>query len=99
MLTAPLLSANLGVAVSQVAARVRAGVVEVHSRGGSGSGTVWTSDGVVITNHHVVARDEARVTLEDGRSFSAAVFARDPRNDLAALRIDADTHDLPTVTR
>ena len=97
MLASPLLSSNLGAAVSQVAARVRSSVAEVHSRGGSGSGTIWTSDGVVITNHHVVPGDHARITLEDGRVFQASVFARDPRNDLAALRLTPEGADLPAA--
>src|SRR5688572_32108804 len=96
MLTSPLLSSNLGAAVSQVANRVRASVAEVHSRGGSGSGTVWSGDGIVITNHHVVQGERARITLEDGRSYEGSVFARDPRNDLAALRVES--HDLPAAT-
>ena len=103
-ITSPLLSSNLGAAVSQVANRVRASVAEVHSRGGSGSGTVWSSDpsansggtGIVITNHHVVQSDRARITLEAGRSYEGSVFARDPRNDLAALRVES--HDLPAAT-
>ena len=98
MLATPLLSSNLGTAVAQVAARVRESVAEVRSRGGTGSGTLWTSDGVVITNHHVVGSDRARVRLEDGRSFDGRVFARDPRNDLAALQLDVDAHVLPAAT-
>src|SRR5215208_5626775 len=95
MLNAALLSNNIGTAVAQVAARVRASVAEVRSRGGSGSGTLWSADGTVITNHHVVGGDKARVTLEDGRSYDGRVVARDPRNDLAALRIDGQ--DLPAA--
>ena len=97
MLASPLLSANLGAAVSHVATRVRSSVAEVHSRGGSGSGTVWTRDGVVITNHHVVHSDQARVVLEDGRTYEGAVFARDPRNDLAALKLTPGSDDLPAA--
>ena len=97
MLATPLFSSNLGAAVSHVATRVRSSVAEVHSRGGSGSGTVWTIDGVVITNHHVVPAETARVTLEDGRTYEGTVFARDPRNDLAALRLTPDSQDLPAA--
>lgn len=100
MLATPLLSSNLGTAVAQVAARVRESVAEVRSRGGSGSGTIWSADGVVITNHHVVGGERARVRLEDGRSYEGRVFARDPRNDLAALQLDPGPggHDLPAAT-
>ena len=71
-----------------VAARVRAGVVVVRGRGGGqGSGVIWHEDGVVLTNDHVVAQDEAQVILEDGREFVTTVFRRDPARDLAALRL------------
>ena len=56
---------------------------------GSGSGVIWTDDGVIVTNAHVARDDRSRVTLWDGRAFDAAVIARDPRRDLASLRIAA----------
>jgi serine protease Do len=58
-----------------------------RSRPGSGSGVIWTSDGVIITNAHVARGDSARVELWDGREFEAEVTARDDRRDLASLRI------------
>jgi len=96
MLATPLFSSNLGAAVAQVAARVRASVTEIWSRGGSGSGTIWSADGAIVTNHHVLPGQRAHVTLEDGREYEGRTFARDPRNDLAVLRVDG--HDLPEVT-
>lgn len=76
-----------------LAERLRASLAVVqsadaHTRGG-GSGTIWTSDGVIITNHHVVPTDGARVTLWDGRDLDARVIARDAERDLVALRVDA----------
>ncbi len=64
-------------------------LVAVRSDAGGGSGTVWGSDGLVITNHHVAPGSEATVELADGRVFPATIAARDPERDLAALRIDA----------
>src|SRR5581483_6660738 len=83
------LSGDVGRAAAEIAARVRESVVEVRSAAGAGAGTIWRPDGTVVTNHHVVPRDEAAVTLADGRSFTAAVVARDRANDLAALRLAA----------
>lgn len=57
---------------------------------GAGSGVVWSPDGTIVTNAHVVrgARRMA-VELTDGRTFDAEVTRVDRRRDLAALRVDA----------
>lgn len=58
----------------------------------AGSGVIVDKrDGVVITNHHVIAKaDEVHVSLVDGRSFKAEVIGSDPELDVAVLKIDAD---------
>jgi serine protease Do len=63
---------------------------------GQGSGFIISSDGLVLTNAHVVreARD-VTVRLADRREYSAKVLGSDPVTDVAVLRIDAK--DLPTV--
>ena len=59
---------------------------------GAGSGVIVDSDnGYVLTNHHVIATASAiRVTLNDYRSFDAAVIGSDSLSDLAILQIEAD---------
>ncbi len=76
----------------EIAEQLRRATVLIHSGGrGSGSGVIWTSEGMIVTNAHVVSGSNVRVQLWDGREFDAAVTARDPRHDLAALRISADS--------
>src|SRR5512136_1705680 len=54
------------------------------------SGVVWSADGVVVTAHHVIERDEnIEVGLPDGRTVAAALAGRDPTTDLAVLRAEA----------
>ena len=66
-------------------------------RHGTGSGMIYSSDGYIVTNHHVVdGADEIIVKLSDKREFVAEKVGSDPRSDLALLKIDAD--DLPTAT-
>ena len=64
---------------------------------GAGSGFIATSDGMIITNRHVVADESADYTVvtSDGQSYSAEVLARDPLNDLAVVKIDQS--NLPTI--
>src|SRR5206468_272547 len=55
-----------------------------------GSGFAINSAGFVVTNNHVVdGATEIRVTLADGREFSAKVLGRDPKTDIALLKVEA----------
>ena len=76
----------------EMAERLRRSTVQVlpgGSRGGGGSGVVWSSDGLIVTNAHVARAPAAAVVLWDGRRVEGRVTVRDPRRDLAALRIPA----------
>ena len=80
--------------VSGVVEDVRDAVVNIrarHGRGeGSGSGFVITPDGYIVTNSHVVhGAADIRVTLADGRTYSATSAGDDPDSDLAVIRISA----------
>ena len=83
--------------LGETAERARRFTVLVQPGGrGSGSGVLWSSDGLIVTNAHVAREPRAQITLWDGREFSAEVVARDARLDLAALHIA--TQDLPLAT-
>jgi len=61
---------------------------------GLGSGVIVTKDGYILTNNHVVdGADEVKVVLTDRREYTAKVVGKDPKTDIAVLKIDAK--DLP----
>ncbi len=64
---------------------------------GGGTGFIVSSDGLIITNKHVVYDEDAEYTVmtNDGEKYPAPVLARDPVQDIAILKISAD--NLPTV--
>jgi serine protease Do len=63
---------------------------------GIGSGVIVTREGYILTNNHVVdGADEVKVALQDGREFTAKVVGRDPKSDVAVIKIDAK--DLPAI--
>jgi serine protease Do len=76
----------------EVAERLRRSTVQVAMGGrerGQGSGVIWAADGLIVTNAHVAHGTEANVSLWDGSTHKASVVNRDPRRDLASLRISA----------
>ena len=90
------LDADGGV-VSAVAARTIPSIAAIQifatpgepsSLVGAGSGVVYSGDGLIITNSHVIAdAAEVRVSLSDGRTYVAEVVGEDPVTDIAVVRI------------
>ena len=88
--------ASMAEAIATVAQSLRQSTVQVRSRRhGAGSGVIWSPDGVIITNAHVVSGSRATVELSDGQVLEASVAARNRQRDLVALKVEAT--DLPAV--
>jgi S1-C subfamily serine protease len=87
----------VNVEVHQVSGRTRSG--EPRERRGGGSGFVFTPDGLILTNSHVV-HDARRieVTFADGRRMPASAIGDDPASDLAVIRMDDARPDEPGLT-
>ena len=63
---------------------------------GAGSGFIISSDGLILTNNHVVeGADSIKVRLADEREFTAEVIGTDPQSDVALIKVDGK--NLPTL--
>ena len=72
------------------------GAMRMPPQEGTGSGVIVSKDGYILTNNHVVDHaDEVKVTLHDGRQFTAKVIGRDPKSDLAVVKVEAN--NLPAI--
>jgi S1-C subfamily serine protease len=98
---APARSTDLVELVRDFAPQTVAVEISVEQLGqtaqGAGSGVIWRSDGVIVTNHHVVAEaQDITVVLADGTRYAAEPIASDPRTDVALIQVDAN--GLPAAT-
>lgn len=87
----PEVLTGLSDALAETVAKVGPGVVRVDARDRlPASGIVWSRDGVVVTAHHVVERDDnISLGLPNGETVAAELVGRDPTTDLAVLRAQA----------
>jgi serine protease Do len=83
------LTDSLTLAMDELIRRVRLSLVEIRGRRfGEGAGIIWDTDGLILTNNHVISRSVPYVLLSDQLGYEAHVLARDADIDLALLQID-----------
>ena len=76
------------------------GVPRERIQNSLGSGVLVGSDGVVVTNYHVIrsgGESEITVALNDGREFPATLILKDEQTDLAVLRLKGDGAEFPSI--
>ena len=83
---------DLSDAMAQAVETVGESLVQVNARRRlPATGIVWSADGLIVTANHIVERDEnISVTLSDGETYDATLIGRDPQNDLAVLKVEAE---------
>jgi S1-C subfamily serine protease len=84
------------VAISQ---QLRSLTVEIRNYRSGGSGVIWSRNGLIVTNAHVVKSSQVKVKvkLEDNSIVSGTIIARDNRRDLAAIKINTNHLPVPIV--
>jgi serine protease DegQ len=83
--------------LADIVDEVQPSVVSIIRERGEGSGVIWSADGLVVTNEHVVrGTSRVEVAFADGQRVEAEVLASDPRTDLAVVR--AERTGLPAAT-
>lgn len=82
---------NLSNALAQTVASASPSIVRVEGRRRlAASGIVWSADGLIVTAHHTVQKEEGlQVGLPDGQTVAAVLVGRDPTTDLAVLQAEA----------
>jgi Do/DeqQ family serine protease len=63
----------------------------------SGSGVIFTDNGYIVTNNHVIENAETIEVIHEKRSYKAKVIGTDPSSDIAVLKVNAK--GLPSITR
>ena len=99
------LLSDLNSDLGELADLVRRSLVQVSAgRRGAGSGVIFSDDGLVVTNAHVVsgrrgrdAAKEFKVTLPDGAAMTAKLLAKDDAIDVAVLRLEQIDGNLPEL--
>jgi serine protease DegQ len=82
--------------IPRIVRDVELSVVAVQTNAGEGSGVIWRAEGLVLTNHHVIAGARTvELAFADGKRAPAEIVASDPLTDLALLR--SDRRDVPAV--
>jgi S1-C subfamily serine protease len=87
---------NLNTEITDISERIQASLVRVtNGKRGAGAGTIFQSDGLIVTNAHVVGKGPVKIALPDGQEKDAEILALDRNRDLAMLKIQ--TQGLSTL--
>src|SRR5215216_24082 len=86
-----VLTGTLSDEIAEITRAARESTVLVYRGGGNGAGVIWSADGEIVTNKHVVGNGkQVDVVLADGRKLTGIVASRHPDRDLAVIKVAAD---------
>jgi putative serine protease PepD len=89
--TTPLVQGSAEEPVVAVAKALSPAVVQIETQQGLGSGVIYDSTGLILTNEHVVASaSSVTVNLSDGSKLAGTVVGADPSSDIAVVKVDPD---------
>ena len=71
--------------------------VEINSRNNGGSGFIWSADGLIVTNAHVIESLRVKVKLKDRTIVEGSAIAHDDKKDLAVIQIQVNNLPTPTI--
>ncbi|MEO1147306.1 MAG: trypsin-like peptidase domain-containing protein [Cyanobacteria bacterium J06638_22] len=83
--------------LAAVSQHLRSITVEIANYRSGGSGVIWSADGFIVTNSHVVGGPKVQVRLATGDVVAGAVVARDRHQDLALLKVNAKNLPTPAI--
>ena len=83
--------------LAAVSQHLRSITVEIANYRSGGSGVIWSSDGLIVTNSHVVGGSRVQVRLATGDVVAGTVVARDRQHDLALLKVEATNLPTPAI--
>ncbi|MGZ4784392.1 MAG: S1C family serine protease [Acidimicrobiales bacterium] len=87
--TTPLVQGSGDEPVVAVASALSPAVVQIETQEGLGSGVIYDSSGLILTNQHVVgSATSVSVNLSDGNKLTGTVVGADPSSDIAVVRVD-----------
>lgn len=86
------ITSALSIAIESIVERVQHCLVVIQDgRHGVGAGVVWRSDGLIVTNSHVLVGQNSKVILHDGTVGTAVLVAKNPDIDLAMIQLENES--------
>jgi S1-C subfamily serine protease len=83
--------------LAAISQQLKSITVEIANDRSGGSGVIWSTDGLIVTNSHVAKEALVKVKLDDGKTVTGAVIARDKQQDLAAIKVNVEQLPIPII--
>jgi S1-C subfamily serine protease len=85
--------------LATISQQLKSITVEITNHRSGGSGVIWSADGLIVTNSHVAKEALVEVKLDNGKTVTGVVIARDKQQDLAAVKVNVESLPMPIIGR